>query len=191
LTVEVGGKERRGRLNLVDLAGSEKVHKSGVSGTTLDEARKINLSLSCLGNVIYALHHNNDHIPYRDSKLTRILQESLGGNYKTTMIVTISPHSHSLEETVQTLKFADRAKSVKNHCRLNYKPISSIVDQLSGELQQTRQELKDFKIALIRVKDQIRESNVVKVLDELINHRSAMVESIVVQPHEFEVTKSP
>lgn len=65
--------KKRGRLNLVDLAGSEKVAKSGAVGITLDEARKINLSLSCLGNVIHAISNNNEHIPYRDSKLTRIL----------------------------------------------------------------------------------------------------------------------
>jgi kinesin family protein 5 len=65
--------KRKGRFNLVDLAGSEKVNKSGAVGITLDEARKINLSLSCLGNVIHALHNGNEHVPYRDSKLTRIL----------------------------------------------------------------------------------------------------------------------
>ena len=65
--------KKRGRLNLVDLAGSEKVAKSGAVGITLEEARKINLSLSCLGNVIHALSNNNEHVPYRDSKLTRIL----------------------------------------------------------------------------------------------------------------------
>ena len=81
------------------MAGSEKVGKTGAIGEVLEEAKKINLSLSCLGNVIHALTTNNDHIPYRDSKLTRILQESLGGNFKTSLIVTCSSHSFSLEET--------------------------------------------------------------------------------------------
>ena len=184
LTIEIAAKDtskRRGRLNLVDLAGSEKVNKSGVVGVTLDEARKINLSLSCLGHVIHALHHGNEHIPYRDSKLTRILQESLGGNYKTSMIVTCSPHSSSLEETISTLKFATRAKSVKNYCRLNYQKSPNSISQLSQELAQTRQELSNFKLALIRVKDHIQNQHqehfkshekaleTVKVLDELIN----------------------
>ena len=79
---------KKGILNLVDLAGSEKVSKTGAVGETLEEAKKINLSLSALGNVIHALTSNSDHIPYRDSKLTRILQESLGGNFKTSLIVT-------------------------------------------------------------------------------------------------------
>ena len=83
-----------GKINLIDLAGSEKLSKSGSVGESLEEAKKINLSLSCLGNVIHALTSNSDHIPYRDSKLTRILQESLGGNYKTSLIVTCSPHSY-------------------------------------------------------------------------------------------------
>ena len=74
------GAEKKGKLNLIDLAGSEKVSKSGASGESLEEAKKINLSLSALGNVIHSLTSGADHIPYRDSKLTRILQESLGGN---------------------------------------------------------------------------------------------------------------
>jgi kinesin family protein 5 len=91
---------------LVDLAGSEKVSQTGVTGQNLDEAKKINLSLSALGNVIHALTLAQDHIPYRDSKLTRLLQESLGGNYKTTLIVACSPHPSNWEDTMNTLKFA-------------------------------------------------------------------------------------
>ena len=97
---------KKGTLNLVDLAGSEKISKTGAVGETLEEAKKINLSLSALGNVIHALTSNAEHIPYRDSKLTRILQESLGGNYKTSLIVTCSPHSYHFEETTSSLKFA-------------------------------------------------------------------------------------
>jgi kinesin family protein 5 len=104
---------------LVDLAGSEKVGKTGATGDILEEAKKINFSLSCLGNVIYALTQHQDHIPYRDSKLTRLLSESLGGNYKTSLIVTCSPHSISLEESISTLKFGARAKNIKNHFRAN------------------------------------------------------------------------
>lgn len=113
--------EKKGKLNLVDLAGSEKVGKTGAMGDILEEAKKINLSLSCLGNVIHSLTTNTEHIPYRDSKLTRILQESLGGNFKTSLLVTCSSHSSSLEETLSTLKFATRAKSIKNHFKMNIK----------------------------------------------------------------------
>ena len=86
------GSSKTGRLYLVDLAGSEKVGKTGASGQTLEEAKKINKSLSALGMVINALTDGkSSHVPYRDSKLTRILQESLGGNSRTTLIVNCSP----------------------------------------------------------------------------------------------------
>ncbi|KAM3138384.1 hypothetical protein pb186bvf_009470 [Paramecium bursaria] len=141
--------EKKGKLNLVDLAGSEKVGKTGAMGEILEEAKKINLSLSCLGNVIHALTTNNEHIPYRNSKLTRILQESLGGNFKTSLIVTCSSHSSSLEETVSTLKFASRAKSIKNHFKMNVKMSSEMMQQMIRDLKlqlfQTQQELDCVK----------------------------------------------
>jgi hypothetical protein len=113
------GSEKKGKLNLVDLAGSEKISRTGVTGTNLEEAKKINLSLSSLGNVIHALTLGAEHIPYRDSKLTRLLQESLGGNYKTTLIVACSPHPSNWEDTINTLKFAQRAKTIKNKAKIN------------------------------------------------------------------------
>jgi len=88
------------------LAGSEKIRKTGVTGNKLEEAKKINMSLSALGNVIKALIVKSEHVPYRDSKLTRLLQESLGGNYKTTLVVACSPSPKNLEESLNTLKFA-------------------------------------------------------------------------------------
>ena len=112
---------KKGTLNLVDLAGSEKVSKTGAVGLTLEEAKKINLSLSTLGNVIHALTHKSEHIPYRDSKLTRLLKESLGGNYKTSLIVTCSPHSYNLDEVVSSLLFAKRVKTIKNVVKVNIK----------------------------------------------------------------------
>lgn len=84
------GKIQKSTLCLVDLAGSEKVSKTRATGDTLEEAKKINLSLSCLGNVIHSLTSGSDHIPYRDSKLTRILKNSLCGNYRTSIITTCS-----------------------------------------------------------------------------------------------------
>eukprot|EP00727_Mastigamoeba_balamuthi_P014746 m51a1_g9898 putative kinesin heavy chain (1745) ;mRNA; r:63098-72382 len=111
---------RSGRLYLVDLAGSEKVGKTGASGTTLDEAKMINKSLTALGLVINALTEGKGgHIPYRDSKLTRILQESLGGNSRTTLCINCSPSSYNMEETLSTLRFGARAKSIKNKARAN------------------------------------------------------------------------
>ena len=114
------GSAKSGQLFLVDLAGSEKVGKTGASGQTLEEAKKINKSLSALGMVINSLTDGKStHIPYRDSKLTRILQESLGGNSRTTLIINCSPSSYNESETVSTLRFGVRAKSIKNKAKIN------------------------------------------------------------------------
>ena len=114
------GSAKNGHLYLVDLAGSEKVGKTGASGQTLEEAKKINKSLSALGMVINSLTDGKStHIPYRDSKLTRILQESLGGNSRTTLIINCSPSSYNDSETVSTLRFGMRAKCIKNKAKVN------------------------------------------------------------------------
>lgn len=114
------GSAKAGSLFLVDLAGSEKVGKTGASGQTLEEAKKINKSLSALGMVINALTDGKStHVPYRDSKLTRILQESLGGNSRTTLIINCSPSSYNDSETISTLRFGARAKSIKNKAKVN------------------------------------------------------------------------
>ncbi|EJD52984.1 kinesin heavy chain [Auricularia subglabra TFB-10046 SS5] len=114
------GAAKAGNLYLVDLAGSEKVGKTGASGQTLEEAKKINKSLSALGMVINALTDGKStHVPYRDSKLTRILQESLGGNSRTTLIINCSPSAYNETETLGTLRFGMRAKSIKNTARVN------------------------------------------------------------------------
>ena len=100
---------KSGKLYLVDLAGSEKGNKTGATGQTLEEAKKINKSLSALGLVINALTDSkSSYVPYRDSKLTRILQESIGGNSKTTLIINTSPSSYNEPETVSTLRFGIR-----------------------------------------------------------------------------------
>jgi kinesin family protein 5 len=110
-----------GKLHLVDLAGSEKVAKTGASGERLDEAKNINRSLSALGNVINALTDKKyTHVPYRDSKLTRVLQESLGGNAKTSLIITCSPSNFNEQETLSTLRFGQRAKKIKNVVKVNH-----------------------------------------------------------------------
>ncbi|CAI5757040.1 unnamed protein product [Candida verbasci] len=111
---------KRSSLFLVDLAGSEKIDKTGAQGQTLKEAKKINSSLSALGNVINSLTDGKStHIPYRDSKLTRILQESLGGNSRTSLIINCSPSSLHELETLSTLRFGTRAKTIKNVVHIN------------------------------------------------------------------------
>ncbi|XP_033821978.1 kinesin heavy chain isoform X2 [Periophthalmus magnuspinnatus] len=109
-----------GKLYLVDLAGSEKVSKTGAEGAVLDEAKNINRSLSALGNVISALAEGTkSHVPYRDSKMTRILQDSLGGNCRTTMFICCSPSSYNDVETKSTLMFGQRAKTIRNTVSVN------------------------------------------------------------------------
>uniref|UniRef100_A0A671U0F4 Kinesin-like protein n=1 Tax=Sparus aurata TaxID=8175 RepID=A0A671U0F4_SPAAU len=109
-----------GKLYLVDLAGSEKVSKTGAEGAVLDEAKNINKSLSALGNVIAALSEGTKtHVPYRDSKMTRILQDSLGGNCRTTIIICCSPSVYNEAETKSTLMFGQRAKTIKNTVSVN------------------------------------------------------------------------
>ena len=145
--------EKNGILNLVDLAGSEKVGKTGATGETLEEAKKINSSLSSIGNVIHALVFKTSHIPYRDSKLTRILQESLGGNFKTSLIVTCSNHSNHLEETISTLRFAQRTRAIKNQVKINIKnsPVQfqAMIGQLKLELKRAIDENSALKLQIM------------------------------------------
>ncbi|KAK4374639.1 hypothetical protein RND71_005316 [Anisodus tanguticus] len=119
VTIHVQGKDIKSgssmhsSLHLVDLAGSERVDRSEVTGDRLKEAQHINKSLSALGDVIYALAQKNAHIPYRNSKLTQVLQASLGGQAKTLMFVQLNPEVTSYSETMSTLKFAERASGVE------------------------------------------------------------------------------
>lgn len=110
---QITGQRTTGKLNLVDLAGSEKISKSGVEGARMTETVNINISLSCLGKVIHSLKNKNSHIPYRDSKLTYLLQESLGGDSKTLMVVQVSPVEKNLTETVYSLHFAQGVRTVE------------------------------------------------------------------------------
>jgi kinesin family member 3B len=132
---------RVGKLNLVDLAGSERQKKTGAEGTRLDEASKINQSLAALGNVIAALTEGSKHIPYRDSRLTRMLQDSLGGNSLTVMIANIGPADYNADETGSTLRFASRAKLIKNKPRINEDPKDAMLRQFQEEIERLRQEL--------------------------------------------------
>lgn len=126
---------KQGKLNLVDLAGSERQKKTHASGDRLDEAKAINLSLSALGNVIKALvSRNKQHVPFRDSKLTRLLQDSLGGNTKTVMVANVGPANHNFEETISTLRYADRAKQIKNKPKVNEDAKDAMLRQMQEEI---------------------------------------------------------
>ena len=129
-------------INLVDLAGSERQEKTGATGQRLKEAVGINLSLTTLGQVISILAENaeggNKFVPYRNSSLTRILQNALGGNSQTIMICAVSPANDNYEETLSTLRYADRAKKIKNKPVVN----ESDTDKLIRELRAENERLK-------------------------------------------------
>ncbi|KAF9665472.1 hypothetical protein SADUNF_Sadunf16G0126300 [Salix dunnii] len=131
-----------GKLNLVDLAGSENISRSGAREGRAREAGEINKSLLTLGRVINALVEHSGHVPYRDSKLTRLLRDSLGGKTKTCIIATISPSIHSLEETLSTLDYAHRAKNIKNKPEINQKMMkSAMIKDLYSEIDRLKQEV--------------------------------------------------
>ncbi|XP_051186264.1 kinesin-like protein KIN-5A [Lolium perenne] len=131
-----------GKLNLVDLAGSENISRSGARDGRAREAGEINKSLLTLGRVINTLVEHSGHIPYRDSKLTRLLRDSLGGKTKTCIIATIAPSVHCLDETLSTLDYAHRAKNIKNKPEVNQKMMkSALIKDLYIEMDRLKQEL--------------------------------------------------
>lgn len=115
----------------------------GATGDRLKEATKINLSLSALGNVISALvDGKSTHIPYRDSKLTRLLQDSLGGNTKTLMVACLSPADNNYDETLSTLRYANRAKNIKNKPKINEDPKDALLREYQDEIKRLKDMLQ-------------------------------------------------
>uniref|UniRef100_A0A4W3IYL8 Kinesin family member 13B n=1 Tax=Callorhinchus milii TaxID=7868 RepID=A0A4W3IYL8_CALMI len=139
--------EKVSKLSLVDLAGSERAAKSGAVGDRLKEGSNINKSLTTLGLVISALadqaagKNRNKFVPYRDSVLTWLLKDSLGGNSKTAMIATVSPSADNYDETLSTLRYADRAKNIINHAVVNEDPNATIIRELREEVEKLREQL--------------------------------------------------
>jgi kinesin family member 5 len=143
------GSERRSKLNLVDLAGSERIGKTGATGSTLKEAQNINQSLSTLGRVIEALGKGSLP-PFRESQLTRLLKESLGGNSKTTLICTASRHRKHAEETLQSLQFAKRVKLVKNKAVAIVTRSKAEMEKLIVKLEEEIRQLKEGRTSIVR-----------------------------------------
>lgn len=143
-----------GKLYLVDLAGSEKVGKTGAEGQRLEEAKNINKSLTALGLVINALTDNKStHIPYRDSKLTRVLQNSLGGNSKTSLIITCSPSPYNESETLSSLRFGVRAKTIKNKAKINRE---YTVAELKVLLSKSQEELEKRALIIEKLEERLK-----------------------------------
>ena len=154
-------KIKAGKLNLVDLAGSERQTKTKAAGARLKEATKINLSLTALGNVISALvdASNNPnskvHVPYRDSKLTRLLQDSLGGNTKTVMVACVSPAADNYDETLSTLRYANRAKNIKNKPKINEDPKDALLKKYQNEIKKLKEMLKGMPMMMNMQQQQV------------------------------------
>jgi len=133
------------KMHLVDLAGSERVKRTKTEGQRLQEGIKINKGLLALGNVINALSENKQHVPYRDSKLTRMLQDSLGGNSKTLMIACVSPADVNMEESINSLRYASRARAIKNKPVVNRDPVAAQIASLRQQLALARAENTDLR----------------------------------------------
>jgi kinesin family protein 5 len=148
------GTRKSGKLHFVDLAGSEKVGKTNVSGQQLEEAKMINKSLSALGMVINALTERQSFVPYRDSKLTRLLQESLGGNSQTTLVIACSMSSYNDVETLGTLRFGQRAKKIQNKPVVNQERSAK---ELLIKLEQAEKEIAKQAEVLQRLQAHIQQ----------------------------------
>ncbi|XP_070467517.1 kinesin-like protein KIF13B isoform X2 [Equus przewalskii] len=164
--------EKVGKLSLIDLAGSERATKTGAAGDRLKEGSNINKSLTTLGLVISALadqsagKNKNKFVPYRDSVLTWLLKDSLGGNSKTAMVATVSPAADNYDETLSTLRYADRAKNIVNHAVVNEDPNARIIRDLREEVEKLREQLtKAEAMKSPELKDRLEESE--KLIQEM------------------------
>ncbi|KAK4871761.1 hypothetical protein RN001_015885 [Aquatica leii] len=167
-----------GKLNLVDLAGSERLSRTHATGDRLKEASNINQSLSVLGNVISALvEGKNSHIPYRNSKLTRLLQDSLGGNSKTAMIAMVSPCEMDFEESICTLRYASRAKYIKNHIHINVETKKGLIESFEQEIAELQKRVAQISMAEEKaIKPKKKEKEKDKVQAEIVSEELVKTE---------------
>ncbi|XP_075454996.1 kinesin-like protein KIF27 [Ascaphus truei] len=184
------------KFHFVDLAGSERVTKTGNTGERFKESIQINSGLLALGNVISALgdpKRKSAHVPYRDAKITRILKDSLGGNAKTVMITCISPSSSDFDESLNSLKYANRARNIKNKAIVNYNPDWDRIDEMELEIKALREALQNQQSSRVGRTSQVseewgQEKNKIRSLEEQLaqlqlecfNHRHCIEEALSV-----------
>ncbi|XP_053263998.1 kinesin-like protein KIF27 isoform X3 [Podarcis raffonei] len=183
------------KFHFVDLAGSERVTKTGNTGERFKESIQINSGLLALGNVISALgdpKRKSAHIPYRDAKITRILKDSLGGNAKTVMITCISPSSSDFDESLNSIKYANRAKNIRNKPIVNYNPDWDLIDEMEFAIKILRETVQNQQISgqvpgSQGSQDSFRDRNKIRSLEEQLaqlqvesfNYRNCMEEAYV------------
>uniref|UniRef100_A0A8C4HRJ3 Kinesin-like protein n=1 Tax=Dicentrarchus labrax TaxID=13489 RepID=A0A8C4HRJ3_DICLA len=193
-----------GKLNLVDLAGSENIGRSGAVDKRAREAGNINQSLLTLGRVITALVEKRPHVPYRESKLTRILQDSLGGRTKTSIIATVSPSSSNLEETLSTLEYASRAKNIMNKPEVNQKLTKrTLIKEYTEEIERLKRDLaatrdkngvylsaENYESMMSQITS--REENIVEYTDRIaaMEEELKKVRDCPVEQHNTEIQQS-
>ncbi|KAM0833612.1 hypothetical protein ACQ4PT_064144 [Festuca glaucescens] len=194
-----GVTEEVSKLWLVDLGGSERLLKTGASGLTMDEGKAINLSLSALGDVIAALRRKRSHVPYRNSKLTQILSDSLGGCSKVLMVVHISPSKDDVGETICSLGFAKRARLIES-CRELSEDLKMLkqkrLSKLDKEICDTEHELKDLDAEIRSAKFSLEERKKVSpsvcqaLCDEKGSPRSSLVVGHIDATHSPQATEN-
>ena len=169
------GRVRCGKLTFVDLAGSERIKKTGAMGARVSEAKAINLSLTCLGNVIHALTNpKSAHVPYRDSKLTRLLQDSLGGNARTSLVVTVGPDVEHTGESVCTMLFGQRAMRVQNRPVINEEiDYKALCGELQTKLDAKDDEIHELQLQVGALKTELVTQIKARALDTAAEERAA------------------
>ena len=183
-----------GNLHLVDLAGSERQVKSKSIGLRFEEAKQINLALSALGNVIAALSDpKSSHVPFRDSKLTRLLQDSLGGNSKTLMLATISPSSSNLQETLSTLRYASRARKINNKPIINSNPDDPMLLSMQKQVKELKLQLLAEEELIKQQTDNLNnakmELELAEIQSRLKQEKERIVSDLVVMEQEIQQLK--
>lgn len=182
-TADVSASVKMGKLSLIDLAGSERAAVSENRGERLKEGANINRSLLALGNCINSLgekYKKGQHVPYRNSKLTRLLKDSLGGNCRTVMIAAISPSPLSYEDTLNTLKYANRAKNIKTNVTRNVVNVTYHISKYTRIIQDQKEEIEQLKIKL---ESSLKHSSPLKQSSPRLDHNTHILREIIIEQH--------